>query len=1266
MMRAVRQWLLAAIALLALAAALAVGSLLAFEWTVTLDGQRKALARALSEALGVPVAISGSVRLLTGARAGLEVGRVRIGAAGSSGGWSMAAGRLRLRVHTLALLRRDIRIAEGFAEDVRLCVRDANGLALSSAGGHAAAASTWTLTAIERLQAREVALALGAACEAARPAVVLQAVELSAPQGAPSRLSARGTVAGQSAGVDAQGPTLAALAARLAGQPVELSAGLADATLRVAGRIDLAPLAYDAEVAFQAPRLAALMRFQDVSGSDLGPLSVRAHVAGDGAHLQAQLHEVRLAPVTAAAQAGLDWSRPRAAISVDAAAALAVVQAWRRWLGPILDRGRSSENATPNPIVAALRASDGRFSVRFGQLVAGALGMSGIACEGTWRDGEVSAQARASLQRAPVVATVSADLRHEPPSLSASARAQRVVLPGGLGVAGTVGSIGLAYAGRGEHGAGAAPGSRLVVDARSARLALPWSRGANVPVELSRVRIEWREGRALVGDAAGTVFGTAAKATWEGSDLAALWQGRPWALRARGEFASLRLASEGNLSVHAGRVDADLRIEARADRLDRVVPGNAALAGLPLRAEGSVALQAGDWRVDLQRVALGDTDARVAVAGSRPIGSRPLRIDARFGTLDLAPFVGGPAVAGPAQLMLPQRLVLPAADIALRAARVRLPGASAADAHVEASVRDGRLEQARFGFQLDGAAVRGTSSADLTGTVARVALTAEATGIDQRHLGHALQATGLKLRIGEPSVTAASSGNRPDELVARASAALVVRHAAVTVPERGHAPAMVAEVALATLSAAPGQPTRPALDGSLDGLPARVDAGLPELGPLLRGDAAGFQANGRLDDIDVGVAGPWPLTRPGEHLWHVSVAAPTLASFGRVLGRNLPSTGPVRLQADLSGLGSARSSGAVQLNLGHSRLDARLDQRNTGDAPSWDLDLVSPQLRLEEFAAAGWLDGEERPDVAAPQAKPPAVEGRSQARAYARRILQAARLGLGRLDAHTRMAVQTITAGTSDLGTLHAAAAIDSGRLRIGPLALTGSAGDLHLAAAADFSAQAVPFDLDVDLARFAYGRLVRTLDPRREGQGELSFRAHLTGTGNVDEPLRDLAGRVGLLIVPTVSGDVRLLERWGSGLLANLGSALDSAQSRLNCGVAAFDVARGVAKSEALMLDTTRVRAAGELEVDLPSGQLKGVFASKAKHPELFSAKVPVVVGGTLQAPTIAPATGSLVVSAARYFLFAYAYLFDSVGGTAYPPDSTPDCVAAYRKILE
>jgi hypothetical protein len=44
--------------------------------------------------------------------------------------------------------------------------------------------------------------------------------------------------------------------------------------------------------------------------------------------------------------------------------------------------------------------------------------------------------------------------------------------------------------------------------------------------------------------------------------------------------------------------------------------------------------------------------------------------------------------------------------------------------------------------------------------------------------------------------------------------------------------------------------------------------------------------------------------------------------------------------------------------------------------------------------------------------------------------------------------------------------------------------------------------------------------------------------------------------------------------------------------------------------------------------------------------------------------ATTSVLVTAARYYYFAYAFLFDAASGGNLAADGSPDCIATYERL--
>jgi hypothetical protein len=103
-----------------------------------------------------------------------------------------------------------------------------------------------------------------------------------------------------------------------------------------------------------------------------------------------------------------------------------------------------------------------------------------------------------------------------------------------------------------------------------------------------------------------------------------------------------------------------------------------------------------------------------------------------------------------------------------------------------------------------------------------------------------------------------------------------------------------------------------------------------------------------------------------------------------------------------------------------------------------------------------------------------------------------------------------------------------------------------------------------------------------------------------------------------------RRLGLWGSDLIANLVTTMLSARWRredvteLNCVVARIDVDNGVARSNGMVLDTSRVTIGASGTLDLRTEALTVMFAPQPKRANLISFSNPALVTGTLSAPVV------------------------------------------------
>jgi uncharacterized protein involved in outer membrane biogenesis len=152
------------------------------------------------------------------------------------------------------------------------------------------------------------------------------------------------------------------------------------------------------------------------------------------------------------------------------------------------------------------------------------------------------------------------------------------------------------------------------------------------------------------------------------------------------------------------------------------------------------------------------------------------------------------------------------------------------------------------------------------------------------------------------------------------------------------------------------------------------------------------------------------------------------------------------------------------------------------------------------------------------------------------------------------------------------------------------------------------------------------------------NLQADLRGSGgSVREIMAGLDGRLGLV---TGEGSIgtRYVDLIGADLIRLMFRAGDRPDTtKLNCVVIQFGIAKGLAKSEALLLDTARVTLRGQGTIDLRDERLNLLLTPQPKETSLVSLATPIRVTGTLADPDpgldsagVAKGVGSAVVGTA------------------------------------
>ncbi len=224
-----------------------------------------------------------------------------------------------------------------------------------------------------------------------------------------------------------------------------------------------------------------------------------------------------------------------------------------------------------------------------------------------------------------------------------------------------------------------------------------------------------------------------------------------------------------------------------------------------------------------------------------------------------------------------------------------------------------------------------------------------------------------------------------------------------------------------------------------------------------------------------------------------------------------------------------------------------------------------------------------------------------------KRVLHPPALPIEALDAHVRIA---------------------DGVLRLEPLRLRLAGGTAVAQVRLDGRGAPLRGTADVEFHGLELRKLFPTVEAMKKARGLAHGRARLAGTGeSVKELLGSADGRISLAVDRGMVSNL-LLELLG----------LDAAESLLifttgdrdiplRCAVADLGLAKGIATTNVLVLDTPDTLVVGRGVVDLRRETLDLTLYPRPKDTSLLAARVPLHVRGSLRDPRVRPDASALAV---------------------------------------
>jgi len=1214
---------------------LAVGLPLLVEFRIPLDALRGDIARHARQASGLTLRFEGPLTLVTGLRPGVEIhGLVVTGEDAQTPIEILRLGVGRGEIELWALLARELRLRSVRAEDLTLHLDPRAVAALTQAERResarapkaSASASAWRFVDVTRLDVRSARLVMSTPAVRRLPDLVVDRMTLRAQAAAPLAIEAQGSFIGEPMQLYLRTASLAQLRGGARSLPVDFGLSLADASLQGSGafEVDAQRGDYRISVKGHGRFLERVLPGFHAALGGVGDVSIEGSLrtTADATTLES----VTLVAGRTRAQGELRQSVSNGRLRIRSRLEFETLDL-RPWL-PFIARNRQTGTAPPDgldAIRAVQKAADVDFDLTVARLV--------------WPEREAH-DIEASLHLDPQAVVLAGSAQLLSGSIKLDARLQTAERDAQLRIDAQAGSIALEALHPEVVSAGLSglvQSAKLDARAQGASMTALAS-SLEGTLELRKIDASW----APAKDAAATRIKidratlVATRDALQGSFAAAIDDARIAlklsGARAQVERAQRSLRSEFDLDMTRGRQ-----------------------RGGGFAARGTLAVDPQSWTLQADQLALGTSRGSLTAKGAWKAGA-PLSIRASFDRFDVAALdffdfesvqrrrrpVGWENRVG-----LPSALRLPAADFELSARQFDGAPLRVTDLRIEGRARDGRLEATRFALRAEGSALRGELRGDLRGRVPQLQGSVEGSDFDARIL---LEGLGLRLARATAKRLEAKfelRGARLKEVVAQSTLAISAQGVDATLPGLLEKRTLAFEGKL-DMHSSKGQ-LRGLAEGSLNGTAFRATSRGPQLATLLaRPERVPLDIELSAADSTLALQGS-VAQGPTADL-RIRLAAKRVDALLALLGVSTPVHGALSASAALKLTPGARVAfEGLDVKLGESHLAGHVVADWSRARPSIEAKLAGPTLRLRDLGI----------DASAAKRGPAKVEASP---AGASNWLEPLRRFDGTLDLN----VEQLFAAGAPMGRLKLGARLEAGRLRLAPLVMREAGSVLRAQGEIDARSATPSYSLQAELQRYDLTPLMRSFKLEAVGTASLDARTALRSRGVGEAAIANLAGTFD---IASYGSDVAAgaLASLGFGLLDLSLRRLDQASaSKVNCAVGVFDVDRGMMKSRALFIDTTRLRLTGNLDVNLVTHRVDGGLRPHPKNPQLFAVNTPVDLSGTLEDPKVALSTSTLPGLVIRYsnpYTMFLGMLTDTRNAK---PDGSDDCRAAYAKANE
>jgi uncharacterized protein involved in outer membrane biogenesis len=394
--------------------------------------------------------------------------------------------------------------------------------------------------------------------------------------------------------------------------------------------------------------------------------------------------------------------------------------------------------------------------------------------------------------------------------------------------------------------------------------------------------------------------------------------------------------------------------------------------------------------------------------------------------------------------------------------------------------------------------------------------------------------------------------------------------------------------------------------------------------------------------------------------YRVDVRGKSLAQLDSYAGVSLPPMGPYALTSLISVSDTFFALSELAIRIGQSSMNGTMRLDVSGDRPRADVNLHTSVLQLEDFIFDDWkmMNGAEE---SATKQQEPVGTASAGARDQIDTLLS--RDSMMRMNANFSLNVARVLLGEEEMGGGQLGLSLENGRLEVKPVRLDIPGGALNMSFSLEPTETDMAAEFVIDVDHFDYGVLARRHRPDTDMGGHISVDASLaTRAKSGDEMLRTANGHLLFGIWPdNIEADV--FDLWTVNLLLAVMPTVDEGpQSKVNCVIAGLAFQDGVATQRALLMDTTNMQVAGDVEANFTTEKVHVYLKPQAKVPQFFSLATPVQVDGNFSDFGVSPAPGALIGTVIRVLTSIVTVPVQHLFREEIPEDGETACAVAYQ----